>query len=228
MQSTTTPTSSPSSPSEPRLTVTNKVDVPNKGWIFTVEETGVTLNGGTINQLKNMVHNHMRANNVRIPADLNEIIEDTACRNLDKWSRWCEERKPVDQTIRRSKWTAADVKRFLTTVKNWGTQTRFAFVDQDEAERRAAICAACPMNVEVSGCMGCAGVGAMVKLLRGTRTTREDRKLNYCDVCGCALQVKVHLPLEAVDNSGLEYPPHCWQKPADAEDNGNQGQVDQV
>jgi hypothetical protein len=31
-------------------------------------------------------------------------------------------------------------------------------------------------------------------------------------VCGCVLRAKVWLELGTIDNTGLEYPEHCWQR----------------
>lgn len=84
----------------------------------------------------------------------------------------------------------------------------FRFVPEEEAERRAAICAACPLNVQVQGCMGCSGVSALVKMIRRDRRTGVDG-----NACGCELKVKVLVPSEVVDNRGVDYPAWCWQNP---------------
>ena len=208
---------SPSSPSNAHLLkVVNRTDVPRGGWIFKVEATGVTISAGSINKLKQHVTAHMNANRVEIPRGFEEVIEDTACHNLgDGMGRWCAERKPEVIPPGQSRWRAADVLRFLKTVTQWGLVKGFKFVPTEEAERRAAICATCPMNTLVQGCMGCGGVGTLVKMIRGSVRTSQDDKLHTCEVCGCFLQVKVLVPAGVVDNSGLEYPSWCWQNPTD-------------
>jgi hypothetical protein len=179
-----------------------------------VAETGVTVSAGSINKLKSSVANHMAANRIEIPRDFDELIEDTACRNLgDGKNQWCAERKPEVPMPGRSKWRAADVVRFLKTVTAWGLKEGFKFVPIEEAERRAAICATCPMNTLVQGCMGCSGVGTLVKMIRGSTRTSQDAKLHTCEVCGCFLQVKVLVPPGVIDNTGLDYPSWCWQNP---------------
>ena len=204
---------SPSSPSNPYLLkVVNKTDVPRGGWIYKVAATGVTVNAGSINKLKQHVAAHMHANRVDIPRGFDEEVEDTACHNLgDGAGHWCVERKPEVVPPGQSKWRAGEVLRFLKTVTEWGVKEGFKFVPIEEAERRATICAACPMNTLVSGCLGCSGVGSLVKRIRGSVKTSVDDKLHTCEVCGCFLQVKVLVPAGVIDNSGLEYPPHCWQ-----------------
>ena len=201
------------------LKVVNKVDVPRGGWTYKVEATGVTVNAGSINKLKQHVFAHLNANRIEIPAGLEDEIEDTACRNIgDGMGRWCAERTPELPKPGHSKWRAADVLRFLKTVTQWGLAGGFKFVPIEEAERRAEICATCPMNTLVQGCMGCGGVGTLVKMIRGSTRTSQDDKLHTCEVCGCFLQVKVLVPAGVIDNTGLAYPSWCWQHTPTAEE----------
>jgi len=83
--------------------------------------------------------------------------------------------------------------RVLLEFKLGGSQ----LVDQAEAERRAAICAACHMN---SGwqrpCSVCQELGDLVRSITGGRSTSKDDRLFSCHVCACALKAAVHLPLE--------------------------------
>ena len=222
MQSEATPAYSHSSTSDGAtfLRVVNLVDVPRGGFHFDVIETGVTIKASSIARLKAMVRSHFDANRLRVPPDFDSIIETTACRNLGEHANhWCcdtADGSPYEaRPARRSRWTAADVLRFARTVKDWGLKTGFAFVDQAEATRRASICATCPMNVRIAGCLGCAGVEALVTSMKGDRKTPDDIRLETCDVCGCYLKAKVWLPDDALDNSGLTYPSHCWQKNQD-------------
>ena len=212
-------TTQPPSPSSngdtaPRLRAHDTSRVPRGGWTYTVEETGVTINASTITRLKYLVHAHMSVNELRIPPDLGEIVEDCACRAMASPEKWCAERRdPVEYgDLKRSGWSASDVRRFVKSIYQWGTKSGFSFVEQAEAERRASICATCPLNKHVSGCLGCAGVLGLVRSVRGSRSTSLDDKLEVCEVCGCELKVKVLLPGDAIDNTGLEYPEHCWQR----------------
>lgn len=199
-------------PSNRILKVVNKTDVPRGGWVYKVEATGVTVSAGSINKLKQHVIAHMNANRIDIPRGIDDEIEATACQNIGAgMGHWCAEQKPETTPPGRSRWRAAEVLRFLRTVMEWGVEEGFRFVPMEEAERRAAICATCPMNTTVSGCMGCSGVGSLVKRIRGSVKTSMDANLHTCEVCGCFLQVKVLVPAGVIDNSGLEYPSWCWQ-----------------
>lgn len=228
----TTPQPNPFSTTNPRLMVVNTVDVPRGGWKFAVLDTNTVINAGSIQALKRDVKRHMAANRLEIPEDIDQEIEDCACQNLESHrEHWCQERhSPVDSHAERPRWRAAEVLRFLKTVWNWGTMDGFKFVPMEEAERRAKICVTCPKNVTVSGCLGCTGVAALVRKIRGDHKTSVDHKLNACNACGCELKVKVLVPSEVIDNRGLAYPSWCWQAQPeqDGEKNVGDDQGDQA
>ena len=206
-------TASPSSTSDPKLKVVNMVDVPRGGWRYLVTATNTVIQAGSILELKARVKQHMVANRVEFPKGLDIEIEDCACRNLENHAyHWCRERNPETEPVvrERPRWRAVEIARFLKTIWDWGTTSGFAFVSQEEAERRAAICARCPMNTQVSGCLGCTGVARLINRIRRDRTTSFDNDLDACNVCGCELKVKVLVPLDVIDNSGLDYPDWCW------------------
>jgi len=104
---------------------------------------------------------------------------------------------------------ASDVKRFFTTVAKWASDGG-TMVDSGEAERRASICAACPQNVPIRGCMGCSTI--LPKLLKviGGATTSKDALLKGCKICGCELKAKVHLPSDVMVDGESNFPEHCW------------------
>jgi hypothetical protein len=208
-------TANPSSTSDPRLQVINLVDVPKGGWRYVVPDTNTVIQAGSIHELKRRVKQHMIANTLDIPRDIDAGIEDCACLNLEaNRDHWCAERggDPLDAIPReRPRWKTAEILRFLKTVWEWGTKEGFKFVEKEEAGRRAAICVRCPMNTPVSGCLGCTGVAALIRRIQGTNKTSQDANLHTCNVCGCELRVKVLVPLEVIDNSGLAYPEWCWQ-----------------
>lgn len=107
--------------------------------------------------------------------------------------------------------TAADVKRFFSTVSAW-IASGGSLVDPETSELRSSVCASCPQNVRVRGCMGCSGVvPKLLKLLKGASTT-HDHQLQGCNVCGCQLKAKVHLPSDVmVDGTeAQDFPEHCW------------------
>lgn len=105
-----------------------------------------------------------------------------------------------------------DILRFFMTAASW-IQSGGKFVDEAEAERRAEICRTCPLNGNYmrGRCPTCFARAA-VKLIGSTLKNRYFPKLKYCKACGCDLNVKVYIPLNVINNKGVEYPDHCWQK----------------
>jgi hypothetical protein len=97
---------------------------------------------------------------------------------------------------------------------------REVFVPQEEAEKRAEICAGCEFNMNIAGsCGACADRLARALTIIGSRRTRLDDKLGACALCSCALRVAVHIPLEA-QHAGLSQElkedfrrvDYCWKR----------------
>lgn len=91
-------------------------------------------------------------------------------------------------------------------------------VDQETANKRAAICVACPMNVK-----GSWYTVAPAEIIRETLSARSDLKLQTpnddklesCDVCKCLMRLKVWTPLHFIKDRTpadimAEFPPNCW------------------
>jgi hypothetical protein len=115
---------------------------------------------------------------------------------------------------------AADIKRAAqgtAVVLDWLTSGGEP-VTQELADKRAAICVACPKNVE-----GSWYTVAPAQLIKETLEARKDLKLSTphdarvksCDVCKCLMRLKVWTPLHfIVDHTKpeimREFPAHCW------------------
>lgn len=91
-------------------------------------------------------------------------------------------------------------------------------VAQELANKRAAVCVACPKNVA-----GAWFTTAPAELIKKTLEARKDLKLETphdaalksCDVCRCLMRLKVHTPLEFIlaktkPEIMSEFPAHCW------------------
>jgi hypothetical protein len=117
---------------------------------------------------------------------------------------------------------ATDIKRAAQgtgVVLDWLTSGG-APVAQDLAEKRAAVCVACPKNVE-----GAWYTVAPAQLIKATLEARKDIKLETrsdgllksCDVCKCLMRLKVHVPLDYITKNTKpdimgEFPDWCWIK----------------
>lgn len=121
---------------------------------------------------------------------------------------------------------AADIKRAAQgtgVVLDWLTSGG-APVAQDLANQRAAVCVACPKNVE-----GAWYTVAPAQLIKATLEARKDLKLETpsdaalksCDVCKCLMRLKVWVPLEHITKNTkaeimAEFPSNCWITRRDA------------
>lgn len=86
-------------------------------------------------------------------------------------------------------------------------------VKQEEADRRAKICANCPEDLRgiCSSCMSNEFFDIFGWMLRANRKTPYDSALEVCAVCGCLLTAKVHISNETLFAlSKHKYPPNCW------------------
>lgn len=95
------------------------------------------------------------------------------------------------------------------------------YVSQEEYQRRAKICATCPLRQRNSDCMGCGGSGRAARMLMSFRSKlglgyKVDEKIarQFCGFCGCSLSL---LMLTKIKNYKTEdeetnssRPSHCW------------------
>lgn len=187
-------------------------EVPPKGFRYTVPETGQYITAWNVENWLDKIKAHLTANNIPIPIDLLAQAEDQLCQLLPPG--FCEYEDPSRPKID-TNFGWGDVEQGSKTLFEWATQG-LPLVSQDEAERRAKICANCYANIRVTGCgVSCRElirniVGWFVK-----RKTSSDESLNSCGVCHCFLKSKVHVPLEVIekyDNPSLQpmYPKWCW------------------
>lgn len=182
---------------------------PPGGWKYTQPESGHFFSGISWNQLFESVGKHRRGNGYDVAEGWELRFEEEFCvQNQLVGTRWCPREDHREKPPGCGGYEA--VRRFLNSSLNIIKAKGDVFVDQKEADRRAAVCAGCPMNATVPACYGCNGFRAMISKIRGSRTTAQDPHLRQCAVCCCENSVKVWIKEEVVDNSGLEYPPHCW------------------
>lgn len=98
-------------------------------------------------------------------------------------------------------------------------------VENELAEKRAAICASCPANSHDKSSWSdwlTAPVAAMFQRYMGIKhsmnlATSKDPVLGKCLACRCELQLKVHAPLDHIRSNldpivvaRLQQYPHCW------------------
>ena len=87
------------------------------------------------------------------------------------------------------------------------------FVEQAEAERRAAICANCPSNLHgiCTSCPGNEFFDLFGWFVRAGKKTSVDAALDTCRVCKCLLRAKVWVQQSTLNElSQHTYPENCW------------------
>ncbi len=189
-----------------RFCYQRKTDVPPQGWWITCPITGDIVKGGDWFDMVKNCEKKIMLRGLVPPTDLVSQIENALCERL-AGSGNCVPCSSVKQTLGFS-----EIVRWVKAMYNFATQSKFHLVDQDEAERRAKICAACPHQISTSGCWGCKGIAGMLPAIAGARKTSYDGQLKACGVCGCFNAVSVHLPLDVQQDSHLSFPDHCWKK----------------
>jgi hypothetical protein len=92
----------------------------------------------------------------------------------------------------------------------------FAFVEQGEADRRAAICAKCPLNEDWrQGCGSCRESTKQIGFtFRAGRKSKDEGGLMACSVTGQenATAVWLKAPPSLSPETHNQLPEHCWRR----------------
>lgn len=95
----------------------------------------------------------------------------------------------------------------------------FKTVEQEEANRRASICASCYLKTPPQGCGSCLKIAQLIVGDVAAKTTPHDSYLvnQACSVCSCPVKSIVHFPLSALDKADSPekqeaFPTFCWRK----------------
>lgn len=199
----------------------DKTSTPPGDWRIVVPQTGVKFQSYDYRTIRNKYMNHLAGNNIPLPPEWEAEFLSEMCKQ-NNWGTKC---KRVDsKKVQRRRLSLTAVLSFLNMMKVWAGSAlsgKPAFVTQAEAERRATICASCPMNATLQfSCGAC--MGAVISLLSGIlgkRKTERDSELGACLVCSCSLKAAVHIPVE-IQKEGLseelkrdfENIEYCWKK----------------
>lgn len=200
---------------------------PPGGFKFWVEETKqwvpnpmVRSTGHlAIGDLMNELRQHYNANRIEMPPNLQLLVEDQLCRNLP--GGWCNESGVPVHDQHNPNWMLdfTRLRQGTETLLRWFVTSR-KYVEQTEAERRAAICTSCPNNMTAVGCTSCnlPSIMAVINQIRSGRSTSRDAALNACSACGCSLKAKVWLPVDVLRKGTPEqqfsyFTSNCWMLP---------------
>jgi hypothetical protein len=192
--------------SVPKFCYQRKTDVPSGGWWCVCPTTDKVIKGGDFVDLVKRCSDYIISTGNVPPTDLEGLVEDALCQRM----AGNENCVPCEQ-IKRQNVNFQSIVRWVMAMYNFAVNSKFQLVEQDEAERRAKICAACPYQVTTAGCWGCKGIAGMLPAIAGARKTSYDAQLKACGVCGCYNAVSVHLPLDVQKGEDLNFPDYCWK-----------------
>lgn len=156
-----------------------------------------------------------RINNGIPPGNPQQDVFDYVC---NTWPHYCHDNDPYNKLVGREPSMGEMLSRrvvvWMTKLWNAGASNE---VKNEEAERRAAICATCPLNVDykAGGCGACLdGVERLAFTWLRTRKTTRDKELKACSATGalnrCAVQAQSLPPMSAEQQVALH--PNCWRK----------------
>lgn len=193
--------------------------IPHGGYFHVLDPlTGNRISAVHWDHLMTKVKEERRAMGAPIGLELDQEVEQWACIAHPDEVEVVDERLPKRRSL-----NLDDVVR--------GTQVLFAFklagsplVSQEEANRRAAICRVCPMNLMWSqSCSVCAKVENAVQAVVGNVRTKHDQQLFSCSICACSLKAAVHIPNAILNkannaemNRAFELAAeafNCWHRP---------------
>lgn len=198
--------------------------VPYGGMFRTVDPfTHVECKGTTFDMLVTNVARQRKANGAPLGLGLEQEVEQWICRDYPDECNQVDPDAPVNRRLHLD-----DVIRgtevLLRIVKDWAKYimglASHPLVSQEEAERRASICAKCPYNIAFSKpCSGmCPEVSAVVNMIRGGRTTPFDDRLQSCSICGCSNMAQVWPRLDLLTHGVTQIQqkqfnliPNCWK-----------------
>lgn len=194
--------------------------IPHGGYFHVLDPlTGQRVSAVHWDHLMTKVREQRKANGAPIGTELEDEVEQWACISHPDEVEVVDPRLPKRRSLGMD-----DVVR--------GTQVLAAFklagsplVGQAEADRRAAVCARCPMNIMWSqSCSICAKVETAVQAMVGSVRTAHDQQLFACSICGCSLKAAVHLPnaiLNKANNAEMNMAFElaaeafgCWHSPS--------------
>jgi len=192
---------------KPMFCLSRKEKIPPGGFQCLCPLDPVIITGSDFGELLEQCASHLESVKIVPPPNLSLLVQDSMCRRLAGY-KFCKPCSQVKQAI-----GFMEIVRWVHAMWSFATNHGFQCVPQEEAERRAEICAACPMQISDSGCWGCKGIAGLLPLIAGARKTSRDDQLKACGICGCYSAIAVHLPVDVQGGEGLSFPDWCWKKP---------------
>lgn len=197
----------------------NRNETPPGNFKIYVEESKMWIERITWNDMVFAVKNHYKANNIPVGLQFEEWLEHHCCQNTSP-EVCVEEGHGAVAPFRESR-TLTEILTGTKTIVEWWLKEGKAVVPEAESEARAAKCIQCHFNQPIRDCPSCSSqkLDDFIVWLGGQKPTRYDSGLRGCQICGCALRLKVHIPLAVLTKNEPQhvkdqYPDWCWLKEA--------------
>lgn len=175
-------------------------NVPPDGYRVNMAD-GTVIRAGNRGEFFDKIKQHAEWNNLSLPADWKLIYEDRACLLWPPgWCRQADGGNVMDFIDTRLH--AYQIFHGAVTLANIVKDGEDALVPLELAESRAAICAGCPANINVAGCLPCLKISDVIMRVTGPkRSTSSDHLLRSCACCGCPATAAVHIKTEILSKA---------------------------
>jgi hypothetical protein len=185
---------------------------PPGGWYYIEPKSNCKIEAVCFPVLLHKVKHFHAINNIYLPPDIVDLINEQICQRIDDEHCVSNERKS------RFFPTLQQITDGLVVIMKL-LQNKDNLVGIEEATRRACICSTCENNVSTNKCLACkAGHTIIEKIIK--RKTKLDDRLHVCRVCGCVIKGMVHCNKHILINKTFcnilkecpeVYPKHCWK-----------------
>lgn len=161
------------------------------------------------------IDKHYRDNGYHQPENWKELAEHQWC--LGAPPGWCKhETGEAHEGYFSTRLTAHDYLHGTVVLSQIATHAD-PLVSPEIASARAQKCAACPANIQVSGCIPCLGIANFIVGIKGSQTTPSDPFLHTCAICKCSVAAKVWVKTEIISEhtgpgemAAMRAMPDCW------------------
>lgn len=177
------------------------------GFGFKEPATGAEFDGRSLSETVRLVIAHRLSNGITrtTEEEAQADVENQICKRIGP--EWCRNMN-AEKWGFRVDWDT--IKAGTSTLAKEALRTlagKDPWCPQEEAERRAAICAKCFANQRGGECLGCGFMdlvrGVISETCKGV-STKSDSLLQSCQVCSCLLKCKVHYPNDVLSSSMTE------------------------
>jgi len=195
-----------------KLEIHNDTNTPPDGWRFTVPETGFQLRAWTAKILAGKVMQHMEANDLPVPVPWWPHFQDAVCRQMRLGEPFCGPVLPK-QVTEFAHINLSMAARFIRTIIQVVKDRKF--VPLQEANRRLAICAACPMAITIGGCRVCYEAFRKIENMTKNMPLPPLPAKEFCGACGCVIRYKALIDNDTLDKAEKGnrplYSKECWR-----------------